>query len=63
MCGSCDVRFNNLSEVKAHLGEEHEGKHWSKVQLQHGKQDRANLDIISSEFHEYEKLFPEMFAK
>ena len=47
--------------MKVYLGEAHVGKHWLKIQ--HGKQDRANSDIISSKYHEYEKLFPEMFAK
>ena len=61
MCGPCDVRFKKLSEVKTHLGENHAGKEWAKIQ--HGKQNRANSDIISSEYHKYDQLFPEMFKQ
>ena len=41
MCGSCDVRFKKLCEVKAHIGEKHEEKEWSSIK--HDKQDRTNL--------------------
>ena len=60
-CSSCDVRYKKLNEVKAHLGNEHEGKPWSSIK--HAKQDRNNKDIISMESHKYDKLFPEMFPK
>ena len=61
LCSSCDVRFTKLSEVKTHLGEEHGNKHWFKID--HAKQSRANSDIISSEAHQYDELFPEIFQK